>query len=293
MDMIPLAAGVALAGLVVATYSDMKTREVPDWINYGMIFAGLGIRAIYSVAELDYTVFLHGILGLAIFFLIASLMYYAGQWGGGDAKMLMGVGALMGLTIPKGFTIDQIPDLIIFWFLLLLAGAVYGLGVSLFLSIKHADRLAAELMPTFKNSRMRLVAALLLGAAAAGAALFVSDAFSRLLLTALAAVAVLTYVLWAYVRAVENACMLKDLPIGLLREGDWIAEDVIVDKKRICGPKDLGIEKKQIELLKELAQKGKVKTVRVKEGIPFLPPFLIAFVLTWLWPIKQVVFPVF
>lgn len=290
MDMIPLATGVALTGLVAATYSDMKTREVPDWINYGMIFAGLGIRAIYSAAELDYTFILYGILGLMLFFLVASLMYYAGQWGGGDAKMLMGLGALMGLTIPKGFTIDQIPDLIIFWILLLLAGAVYGLGVSIFLSIKHAAKLRAELIPTFKDSWMRLVAALLLAAVSAGAALLVTDAFLRLLLTALAAVTVFTYFLWLFVRAVEKACMIKDLPIAKLREGDWIAEDVIIDKKRICGPKDLGIEREQIALLKKLAQKGKLKTVVVKEGIPFLPPFLIAFLLTWVWPVKAFLF---
>lgn len=290
MEIIPLAAGVALVGLIAATYSDMKTREVPDWVNYGMIFAGLGIRALYSVAELDYTTILYGVLGLLLFFLVASVMYYTGQWGGGDAKMLMGIGALMGLTIPKGFTFDQIPDLIIFWILLLLAGAVYGLGVSIFLSIKHAAKLRAEFIPTFKDSWTRLVAALLTAAVAAGTALLVSDTFIRLLLTILAALVVFTYLLWLYVRVVEKACMIKDLTIDKLREGDWIAEDVIIDKKRICGPKDLGIEKKQIELLKKLAAKGKVQTIRVKEGIPFLPPFLIAFILTWVWPVKELLF---
>jgi len=290
MELIPLAAGVALVGLIAATYSDIKTREVPDWVNYGMIFAGLGIRALYSVAELDYTTILYGVLGLLLFFLVASVMYYAGQWGGGDAKMLMGIGALMGLTIPKGFTFDQIRDLIIFWILLLLAGAIYGLGVSIFLSIKHAAKLRAELIPAFKDSWTRLVAALLTAAVAAGATLIVSDTVIRLLLTALAAMVVFTYFLWLYVRAVEKACMIKDLTIDKLREGDWIAEDVIIDKKLICGPKDLGIEKKQIELLKKLAAKGKVKTVRVKEGIPFLPPFLVAFILTWLWPVKELLF---
>ncbi|PIO05594.1 hypothetical protein COT47_04145, partial [Candidatus Woesearchaeota archaeon CG08_land_8_20_14_0_20_43_7] len=45
-------------------------------------------------------------------------------------------------------------------------------------------------------------------------------------------------------------------------------------KKYICGPKDLGIEKKQIAIL----LKHKVKKVLVREGIPFVPSFLIAFI---------------
>ncbi|GIU69536.1 MAG: hypothetical protein KatS3mg002_0772 [Candidatus Woesearchaeota archaeon] len=50
----------------------------------------------------------------------------------------------------------------------------------------------------------------------------------------------------------------------------------ISERKYITGPKDLGISKEQIELLK----KSKIKKVLVKEGIPFIPAFLIAFILT-------------
>ena len=286
MGVFPLLTGVGLAGLVTGTISDLRTREVPDWINFGMIFSGLGIRAIYSVANLDYTIILHGILGLALFFLVASVMYYGGQWGGGDAKTLMGLGALMGMEIPKSLTLAQMPDLLIFWVLLLVGGAVYGFGVSILLSIKHASRFRTVLFPIVKRSWMRLTAALIVAAAAALAALIIQERFIRVLLAGLSTIVVLTYLLWVYVKAVEKACMIKDMPIESLTEGDWIAKDVIIDGKRICGPKDLGIEREQIALLKELAEKGKLKTVTVKEGIPFLPPFLIAFILTWLWPVK-------
>ena len=68
-----------------------------------------------------------------------------------------------------------------------------------------------------------------------------------------------------------------------LTEGDWIVNDVYVGRQYICGPKDLGIEKRQIRKLVEYYKKGKVKRILIKEGIPFVPSFLIAFIITFLF----------
>ena len=43
---------VSLIVLITASYSDLKTREVPDLLNYGLIFAALGIRAIFSIGQM-------------------------------------------------------------------------------------------------------------------------------------------------------------------------------------------------------------------------------------------------
>jgi hypothetical protein len=73
------------------------------------------------------------------------------------------------------------------------------------------------------------------------------------------------------------------IPVEKLTEGDWIVKDVIVGGKRICGPKDLGISKPQIEVLLKLKQKGKIRKILVKEGMPFVPVFLISFVISLIW----------
>ena len=65
-----------------------------------------------------------------------------------------------------------------------------------------------------------------------------------------------------------------------LTEGDWIVDDIIVDKKRIAGPKDLGIEKHQIKQLLKYKKLGKIKKIKVKYGIPFVPSFLLALIYT-------------
>ena len=48
---------IGLAGVLFASVTDWKTREVPDWISYSMMAGGLGIRAIYSLSTSDYFYF--------------------------------------------------------------------------------------------------------------------------------------------------------------------------------------------------------------------------------------------
>ena len=57
-----------------------------------------------------------------------------------------------------------------------------------------------------------------------------------------------------------------------LREGDWLNKDIKVKGKIIRADWD-GLSLKDIELLKNK------KKVEIKEGLPFVPAFLIAFLL--------------
>ena len=105
---------VSLTFLVLsyATYTDLKTTEIPDWLNFGFIGVALGIRAIFSV-EQGFTILLSGILGFVIFFILACSLYYTNQWGGGDSKLLMGMGAVIGISLPLTNSSFQL-----LWFLL-------------------------------------------------------------------------------------------------------------------------------------------------------------------------------
>ena len=58
--------------------------------------------------------------------------------------------------------------------------------------------------------------------------------------------------------------------------GDWIVKDIKHKGKLIASKKDLGLTEEQIAKIKKL----KIKKVLVKEGIPFVPSFFIAFVVT-------------
>jgi hypothetical protein len=74
--------------------------------------------------------------------------------------------------------------------------------------------------------------------------------------------------------------MLRYVKPTEVTEGDWIAKDIYISNKYISGPKDLGIEKSQLNKLISFYKKGKIKRVLIKVGIPFVPSFLLAYILT-------------
>src|SRR3989344_3937659 len=90
---------LAFIVLFIGSITDLKTREVPDWLNYGLIISGIGLNLLFSAIYSNPSFIINSIIGLAIFFGIAYIMFYAGQWGGGDSKMLMGLGAMIGIDV--------------------------------------------------------------------------------------------------------------------------------------------------------------------------------------------------
>jgi len=283
---------IGFAVLLIGSYTDFKTREVPDWVNFGLIGIGFGVNLLFSIVYWKINFILASAIGFGIFFAIAWLMFYLGQWGGGDSKMLMGLGALFGIDIFSksfvGLSIMQFLSVILQLFLVvflinaLLVGALYGILWSTVLILKNRRKYIKSFKRSLKNKKVTLTKKIIL-------ALFIililfsaviPDNLIRLMLLYLAIVIALTFYLWIAVKAVESSCMLKYVKPQQLTEGDWIAKDVKVDGKYVTGPKDLGIEKKKIRKLIELYKKGKVKKILIKEGIPFVPSFFVAYVIT-------------
>ncbi len=268
----------AFISLVIASITDIKTREVPDWLNYGLIIFGLGSRLIYSIALSDINFFLYGLAGFFVFFIIANLMFYSAQWGGGDSKLLMGLGAVIGLN----FNFNEMPFILIFWINIILIGAIYGLLWSFAVAFRNRRSFLKDLKSRAKKSAKIRRYLLIVCLAVLLSAFFIDSISTRVLLVIFVFSILLIFYISIFIKSVEKVCMLKLIEPEKLTEGDWIAKDVFVNKKRICGPKDLGIEKKQIKQLINLKRKGLVKKILIKEGIPFVPSFLVAFIVTLL-----------
>jgi Flp pilus assembly protein protease CpaA len=263
---------IAFIAIAIASYTDIRTREVPDLLNYGVIVVAAAARIIYSIWNGDYSIALDGLLGGMAGFAAGSLMYYSGQWGGGDTKLLCGLGILIGLPLEL-----QMTFLPLFMINILFAGAAYALVWAVVSAIIHWADFASE-FAKINSGLLKIKVALLIFLAAIVAAVFlVEDRYIKLMLFALAVILVFTMYVYVFIKAVERSAMLKIYPISKLTEGDWIAKDVFVGKKYITGPKDLGITKEKISVLKKYG----IKSVLVKEGIPFVPSFLIAFLLTY------------
>ncbi|MBN1544414.1 prepilin peptidase [Candidatus Woesearchaeota archaeon] len=267
---------IVFIALLIGSYTDFKVREVPDWLNYGLIFVGFGLRLIFSITYHDSDYIIHGLLGFGAFFIIALVMFYGGQWGGGDSKMVMGLGALLGLELSTdSFMVGFIINIVVF-------GAMFGLLFSVYLAAVNFRAFAREFSRRFSD-RKREKWAVWIGTVL----LLVVSAFLpyyvRVPVVVLAGIVLLSFYVFVYLKAVEGSSMIKWVEPERLTEGDWVVEDVVVGRKRICGPKDLGLEMSQIKRLIRLKRQGKVKKVLIKYGIPFVPSFLIAFVVTYLW----------
>ena len=273
---------IAFIALVIGSITDIKTREVPDWINFGLIFSGLGIRALYSVITFDWMYLAYGVIGLLVFVAIAYIMFYTGQWGGGDSKMLMGLGALIGLPL----ALKPFPLLAVLFINIFIAGSIYGLLYSIGLAVRNRKKFVKAFLKIMHNEKIIKLRKIILIVFVVLLLLILFLAKNPILQWALIAfvfIAYLGFYLIFFIKAIELSSMFSYVDPSRLTEGDWIAKDYKVDGKKICSPKDLGISKKQIRKLISLRKKGKIKKIKIKEGIPFVPSFLIAFVISLVW----------
>ena len=82
-----------LIGLFIASIQDFRSREIEDYIWISMIIFGLGYHIYLSIITGNYTYIINSISGLLLCFILGYLMFLCGV-GGGDGKVLMGIGAL-------------------------------------------------------------------------------------------------------------------------------------------------------------------------------------------------------
>ena len=90
------------------------------------------------------------------------------------------------------------------------------------------------------------------------------------------------FYLLPFSHAVQLSCLQYYAKPDKLTLGDWIGEDIKAEGKTIVSKESTGLSAAEINKVQELHDKGKVGNVLVKTGIPFIPSFLIAFVVT-LW----------
>ena len=261
---------IALIWLTFASISDLKSKEIPDWLNFSLIIIALAIKSIEAILARNVFILLYAIAALVIFFLLANLMYYTKQWGGGDAKLIIGLGIIF-TQYPTEFLNYfnpklTIPFAITFVVNILFIGAVYGIIWSVSLAIKNYKKIKFN-KDIFKRP-MRIILPLVL--------LFFLSSFLLPQIKYLFGVATIfflvVYLILIFTNAVEQSIMIKSMALSKLREGDWLYKPVYYKKRLILDNKKPSLTKKDISALKRF----NIKSVIVKDGIPFVPAFLIS-----------------
>ena len=257
---------LAAIWLIVASVWDLKTREVPNWLNFSLIIFALGFRALLAVTSKDVWVFLYGLLGFAIFFILAYMFYYARIFAGGDAKLLMGLGAV--LVLGSSFY-DNLISLGGFILLLLLVGGVYGLVYSGVLAVKNRKEFSKEFSRQL-NTRRKLIN---ISRAFASLSLLLVIFMKDIWFFVFPVFFFLLPYMFIYGKSVEETCLVRDVSGEEITVGDWLYDDVRVGE-RVIRQDWQGLDEKQAELLRKGGKK-----VRIRYGIPFVPSFLISFIL--------------
>ena len=261
---------IALIWLTFASISDLKSKEIPDWLNFSLIIIALAIKSIEAILARNVFILLYAIAALVIFFLLANLMYYTKQWGGGDAKLIIGLGIIF-TQYPTEFLNYfnpklTIPFAITFVVNILFIGAVYGIIWSVSLAIKNYKKIKFN-KDIFKRP-MRIILPLVL--------LFFLSSFLLPQIKYLFGVATIfflvVYLILIFTNAVEQSIMIKPMALSKLREGDWLYKPVYYKKRLILDNKRPSLTEKDISTLKRF----NIKSVIIKDGIPFAPVFLIS-----------------
>ncbi len=265
---------IGLIGLILATLNDIKYKEVPDFLSYSLITIGLSLRLMYSLTYKQYSYFLYALLYGLIFFGIGSLMYYTKQWGGGDTKLLTALSVLFA-TKPYYISQIKIPFFILLLTNILLIGFIYSLIYSIILAIKNRYKFIEEYHLLSQKYKKFKIIALILALLVLIFMFIINNNNLKLIIISLSFVIIFYIYLFIFLKSVEKVSMFKLISISKLREGDWIANSEIRSQFKI--PK-IGIEKKQINLIK----KSKLTRILIKDGIPFVPPFLLGTIITLL-----------
>lgn len=256
---------LAIIWMLFAVSQDLRTRIVSNWLNFSLIVFALGFRFFYSLFSTQSPGFFYqGLIGLGIFFILGNLLYYGKMFAGGDAKLMIALGPVLGFS--ELFSIN-LRIFGLFFFLFLFSGAFYGLSWSIFLSIRNFDKFNKEFRKQLKTNRNFIYILMFLGL------LVMFGSFINTLFFYLGIMIFILPYFQIYAKAVDEACLIKNIKTKDLTEGDWLYKDLKLGRKLIKAKWE-GLSEKEISLIKKKHNK-----IEIRQGIPFTPVFLISFLI--------------
>src|SRR5438270_8787170 len=87
-----MSVAIPLSLLAIATWHDLRTREIPNWISLALAVWAIGTAALgWHPADWSGVA-----LGLAIGFMLTAPLFWLGGLGGGDVKLTTALGACLG-----------------------------------------------------------------------------------------------------------------------------------------------------------------------------------------------------
>lgn len=257
---------IGLIWILFASIHDIKKNEIANWLSFSLIIFVMSFRFFFSFFLQDnFNFFYQGLIGLGIFFIIGNLLYYLRLFAGGDGKLMISMGTLLPFSQNTNINLELY---LIFIIILLFIGAIYGLLFSIILGIKNFKILKKEFPKQIKKNKKYinyLMIFIIL--------LLISSIYIKIFFYIGLFLFILIY-LFIYTKIIDEKCMIKKQKTENLVEGDWLYEEVKINKNKTIKPNWQGLTTKQIKQI----QKTK-KQVKIRNGIPFIPVFFISFII--------------
>ena len=258
---------ISLAWISFAVANDLKERIVPDWLNFSLVIFLLGFRFFYSLFLGNFDFFYQGLLGFAVFLALGNIFYYGRMFAGGDAKLMIALGAAIPLSANFSENLNLFMTFLISF---LFSGAIYGFGCSFFLFARNFEANRKEFA-----RQMLLNGKFIVLSSIFGDVFFVLGFFNQLWFY-LGIFFIVTPYLYIYAKSVDESSLVKKIKTKNLTPGDWLYKDVKVKGGVIKSNWD-GLSKNEVAFLKK-----NMREIKIREGIPFTPVFLMAF-LAMIW----------
>lgn len=257
---------IALIGSFAAGLYDLKTTNVPDKLCIFMIIIGLILHILTGIFTGDFSYFTNSLLFSGLFLGFGLLMYYFGQWGGGDGELLVSIGVLLpNLYLVKTY----FPFAISFFINSFFIGAFWSIIFSIYFLYKNKNSgLSKKFLNSFKDPLTfsftfipLLISLITLG-------------FNLLISLLLLLLSVL-FVFYRFSKIIEQS-FYKKIPVNKLKVDDMLGENI--PELRLYKRYIRGLTKEQIKKIKKTR-----KYVVIREGIRYGIVFPLALLFTLLF----------
>jgi len=257
-----LLVAIALIGGFAAGIYDILTTNIPDKICILMIISGISLHILNGFLIDNFTMLLYSLLFGGIFLIFSLLMYYAGQWGGGDGELLIAIGVLLpNLSFSKTY----FPFALSFFINSFFIGVIYSVLYSLFIAYRKPD-ISKGFFKDFKKSKNLIIIL---------PTIFFSILFlliSQFLLSLLFFLMAILLVFEKFAKSIEKG-FYKKISVSKLKVDDMIGEDI--PRLKIYKRFIRGLKKEDVERIKKIK-----KYVIIREGIRYGIVFPLALLFT-------------
>lgn len=254
--------------LLIASIFDLKKREVPNWLSFSLLFFALSYRIIQSISNTD--IILSTSIVFLTFFILANLLYYGKFFAGGDYKLFLAIAPIVAyppILHKESFFFLK------FLFYCLIVSSVYGFIWSLVICIKNIKKFKIKNQIRERKFLYMFIFSLIL--------LILSLIFYFYKPSSFFIFSALIFFIFPFLYIIINFAdkmLVIEKKTNQLVEGDLLYKDIKIGKKVIKAKWD-GLTREEIKLLRKHKRK-----VIIKEGIPFVPVFFLAFIFALWFP---------